>query len=88
MSTKPAAGPWISVKERMPEAGKFILGWNEDYGPFVCCLSATDITDEGEPIWEAKNMYAGVGNPEPYALECDDEWPTHWTEIDEPEGAE
>lgn len=84
MSTKPAAGPWISVKERLPKHGVTVLGWNDEYGPFTCLLPRGEITDDGRPIWAATNLRTGSGC-EPYILEYDDEWPTHWAEINEPD---
>jgi hypothetical protein len=62
----------------MPPHGKCVLGWNGQNGCFVCFVSEHEVTDDGGPIWEASNVHTGVGNPEPYTLEYEDEWPTHW----------
>lgn len=74
---------WISTKDKLPDERKQVLGWNKEYGCFVCVLDE-ELDDDNNPGWSASNLMTGVGNPEPYGLEYAEEYPTHWTELPEP----
>lgn len=79
---------WIPVSERLPDFDTLVLGYAKKVGYFVCVLSERDETDNGRPCWNAFNNVSGVGHVEPYTLEYEDEWPTHWQPIPPAPGKE